>query len=118
MLWNVVIFSELKLSFMEAGEASEDAETPQNKFQEGCEICMTWEVLKVTKITSPLPNYTSLIMIISLCNYIECWAAGRCFPVELPTGAQRAPWMPLSQVVPHAKVRFPVTHASEVPMLL
>lgn len=73
MLWNVLISSELKLSFMEGGEASEDAEIPQNKFQEGCEIYTTWEVPKVTRITSPLPNYTSLIMVMSLYNYTECW---------------------------------------------
>lgn len=73
MLWNVLISCELKLSFMEGGEASEDAEIPQNKFQEGCEIYMIWEVLKVTRITSPLPNYTSLIMVMSSYNYTECW---------------------------------------------
>lgn len=72
MLWNVVISSELKLSFMEGGEASEDAETPQTKLQEGCEIYMTWEVLKV-KITCPFPNYTSLIMVMSLYSYTEYW---------------------------------------------
>lgn len=64
MLWYVVILSELKLPFLEGGEASEDTETPLNKIQGGCEISMTWEMLKVTGISSPIPKVQAVT---------ECW---------------------------------------------